>query len=163
MSTHPVDSLFKYYQCSLILSGELKNIMDIINTPPVEIKLKPWGREIWFAHSENYAGKILEITKGHRYSLQYHEKKRETQYLFSGKVKLIYGKDKDDLKEQILNPGDKVEVHPYIIHRLEAIEDSQVFEVSTADLDDVVKLEDDYGRSGKGNDENLDTHLHNTI
>lgn len=126
----------------------------------VEIKLKPWGKEIWFAHTDSYAGKILHITKGHRYSLQYHEKKRETQYIYSGKVKLIYGTDKDNLQEKILNPGDKFEVHPYTIHRLEALEDSEVFEVSTADLHDVVKLEDDYGRTGKGNDETLDSHLH---
>lgn len=128
---------------------------------PVQIKNKPWGREIWFAHTDKYAGKILEIKKGHRYSLQYHEKKHETQYVYSGQVKLIYGTDKDNLQEKILNSGDKVEVHPYTIHRLQAIEDSQVFEVSTPELDDVVKLDDDYGRSGKGNDEKLDNQLHN--
>ncbi len=127
---------------------------------PVKIKLKPWGKEIWFAHTEAYAGKILEIKKGHRYSLQYHEKKQETQYLYSGKAKLIYGKKQDQLQEKILNPGDKVDVLPYTIHRLEALEDSQVFEVSTPELDDVVKLEDDYGRSGKGNNEDLDKKLH---
>lgn len=126
----------------------------------VEIKPKPWGKEIWFANTDQYAGKILHISKGHRYSLQYHEKKRETQYIYSGKVKLVYGTDKEALQEKILNPGDKFEVHPYTIHRLEALEDSEVFEVSTPDLDDVVKLEDDYGRSGKGNDEALDNKLH---
>lgn len=127
---------------------------------PVQIKNKPWGREIWFAHTDKYAGKILEIKKGHRYSLQYHERKHETQYVYSGQVKLIYGTEKDNLQEKILNPGDKVEVRPYTIHRLQAIEDSQVFEVSTPELDDVVKLDDDYGRSGKGNDEQLDNQLH---
>lgn len=126
----------------------------------VEIKLKPWGREIWFAHNDKYAGKILEIKKGHRYSLQYHEKKEETQYLHSGKVKFIYGTEKDNLQEKILNPGDKVDVHPYTIHRVEALEDSQIFEVSSPDLDDVIKLDDDYGRSGKGNDQELDAQLH---
>ena len=126
----------------------------------VEIKVKPWGREIWFAHTDQYAGKILEILKGHRYSLQYHEIKRETQYLYSGKVKLIYGTEKEKLSERILNPGDKIEVLPFTIHRLEALEDSQVFEVSTPHLDDVVKLEDDYGRTGKGNNETLDQKLH---
>lgn len=126
----------------------------------VEIKLKPWGKEIWFAHTDKYAGKILHITKGHRYSLQYHEKKQETQYLYKGKVKLIYGTEEDKLQEKILNPGDKMDVHPYTIHRLEALEDSEVFEVSTPELDDVVKLHDDYGRSGKGNDPELDQNLH---
>ncbi|MBT4916975.1 cupin [Candidatus Peregrinibacteria bacterium] len=126
----------------------------------VEIKLKPWGREIWFAHNDKYAGKILEVTKGHRYSLQYHEKKQETQYLYSGKVKFIYGTEEDNLQEKILNPGDKVDVDPYTIHRVEALEDSQIFEVSSPELDDVIKLDDDYGRSGKGNDQKLDSQLH---
>ncbi len=126
----------------------------------IEIKLKPWGREIWFAHNDKYAGKILEVNKGQRYSLQYHEKKIETQYLQSGKVKLTYGTDKEDLQEKILNTGDKIDIHPYTIHRIEAIEDSQIIEVSTPEIDDVVKIEDDYGRSGKGNNQKLDTRLH---
>ncbi len=127
----------------------------------VKIKLKPWGREIWFAHTEKYAGKILEVKKGNRYSLQYHEKKQETQYIYSGKVKFTYGTDKDTLQDKILVPGDKIDVHPYTIHRLEALEDSEIFEVSTPELTDVVKIEDDYGRSGKGNNEELDKSLHN--
>ena len=127
----------------------------------VEIKLKPWGREIWFAHTDSYAGKILEVKKGHRYSLQYHERKQETQYLFSGKIKFIYGHDENNLKEIIMNPGDKIDVIPPLIHRVEALEDSQIFEVSTPDIDDVVKLHDDYGRTGKGNNEEQDTLLYN--
>ncbi len=123
------------------------------------IKLKPWGREIWFAHTDKYAGKILEIKKGHRYSLQYHEKKEETQYILKGKAKFTYGTDLESLQEKILNPGDKMDVRPYTIHRLEAIEDTEVFEVSSPELTDVVKIEDDYGRKGKGNDEDLDNEL----
>lgn len=125
----------------------------------VEIKLKPWGKEIWFAHTDKYAGKILCINKGHRYSLQYHEKKEETQYVYKGTVKLIYGTDINNLQEKILNSGDKIDVSPYTIHRLEAIEDSEIFEVSTPELNDVVKLQDDYGRTGKGNNEELDIQL----
>ncbi len=121
---------------------------------------KPWGREIWFAHNENYAGKILEVTKGHRYSLQYHEHKIETQYLHSGKVKFIYGTEKGSLQEKILLPGDKIDITPYTIHRVEALEDSQIIEVSTPELDDVVKIEDDYGRSGIGNNFENDAILH---
>lgn len=127
----------------------------------VQIKVKPWGREIWFAHNDKYAGKILELNKGHRFSLQYHEVKEETQYLFSGKVKFTYGTDENDLKEKTLEPGDKIDVTPGMIHRAEALEDSQIFEVSTPELDDVVKVTDDYGRSGKGNDEDLDRQLAN--
>ena len=129
----------------------------------VQIKLKPWGREIWFAQSQNYAGKILEIKAGHRFSLQYHEKKSETQYLFSGKLKFSYGTDAASLQEKILSPGDKIDITPYTLHRAEAIEDSQIFEVSTPELDDVVKIEDDYGRSGKGNNEEQDNLLHKNI
>ncbi len=125
----------------------------------IQIKLKPWGREIWFAHTTQYAGKILEVKKGHRLSLQYHEKKEETQYVYSGKVKFTFGKDQDNLQEIILNPGDKFDITPYTIHRVEALEDSEIFEVSTSELDDVVKLSDDYGRSGKGNNEELDMKL----
>ena len=126
----------------------------------IQIKPKPWGREIWFAQNNSYAGKILEVKKGHRYSLQYHEKKRETQYILKGKAKFTYGTDSQNLQEKILNPGDKIDVDPYTIHRLEALEDTEVFEVSTPELDDVVKIEDDYGRKGKGNNEELDNRLH---
>ncbi|HPU95205.1 MAG TPA: hypothetical protein PK398_03475, partial [Candidatus Gracilibacteria bacterium] len=104
----------------------------------------------------------VEIKKGHRYSLQYHEKKEETQYILKGKARFTYGTNQDSLQEKILNEGDKMDVLPYTIHRLEAIEDVTVLEVSTPDLEDVVKLDDDYGRTGKGNNEELDKKLANT-
>ena len=125
----------------------------------IQIKPKPWGREIWFAHTDDYAGKILEVKKGERYSLQYHEKKKETQYIFEGKVKFTYGRNHRNLKEVTLKPGDKIDILPHTIHRLEALEDSKIFEVSSPELDDVVKIEDDYGRNGKGNNEELDKKL----
>lgn len=129
---------------------------------PIQIKDKPWGREIWFAHNDSYAGKILEVKKGKRLSLQYHEVKNETQYLYSGKVKLFIGSAKDkgkNIKELMLNPGDKYDIFPYTVHRIEALEDSQIFEVSTPELEDVVRLSDDFGRPDKGNDEELDKEL----
>lgn len=122
-------------------------------------KLKPWGREIWFAWTESYAGKILEIKKGHRFSLQIHEEKCETQLVIQGRIKLTYGCNPKKLKEVILEAGEKVHIPPMTIHRGEALEDSILFEVSTSQLDDVVKLEDDYGRTGKGNNEALDKKL----
>lgn len=125
---------------------------------PKEIP-KPWGKEIWFAVQPEYVGKILYITKGHRYSLQYHEKKTETQYLLKGKVKFLVGQKEDALEEIIMNPGDKLDISPFTIHRAEAIEDAEILEVSTNDLNDVVKLADDYGRSGKGNDFENDAKL----
>lgn len=126
----------------------------------IKIVKKPWGEEVWFAQTENYAGKILRISKGHRYSLQYHNQKRETQYLHSGQIKLTFGDDVNNLQERILNPGEKFECIPPTIHRVEALEDSEIFEVSTPELDDVVKLADDYGRTGEGNDFEQDASLH---
>lgn len=127
---------------------------------PVQIKEKPWGREIWFADNAGYAGKILEVKKGKRLSLQYHEKKTETQYLMTGKVILHVGKNPADLQQVVLNPGDKYDIFPYTVHRIEGLEDSQIFEVSTSELEDVVRIEDDYGRPNKGNHEELDSKLH---
>lgn len=129
------------------------------NQTPIQIKAKPWGREIWFANTAGYAGKILEVKKGARLSLQYHEQKCETQYLFAGKVKLSVGKNKNVLTEIILNPGDKYDIFPYTIHRIEAMEDSKIFEVSTDQLEDVIRLADDYGRPDRGNHEKLDKKL----
>ncbi len=83
----------------------------------------------------------------------------ETQFVTKGKIKLTYGKNENELQELILEPGQKKDIQPLEIHRVEALEDSEIFEVSSPELDDVVKLADDYGRSGKGNNESLDTEL----
>lgn len=127
---------------------------------PIQFKEKPWGREVWFAHTDRYAGKILEVKKGHRLSLQLHERKMETQYIYKGRIKLSIGTDEKQLQEVTLNAGDKFDIEPRQIHRIEALEDSEIFEVSSPELDDVVKLADDYGRTGKGNNETLDKQLH---
>ncbi|MFH0775995.1 MAG: cupin [Patescibacteria group bacterium] len=125
-----------------------------------KIKPKPWGREIWFAATKHYAGKILEVKKGARLSLQFHEKKEETQLLFSGRVRLTFGPNLKKLKTKILKPGQVFHIPPKTIHRLEGLAPlSKIFEVSTPELTDVVKIEDDYGRSGSGNDEKLDRKL----
>lgn len=125
----------------------------------VEVKLKPWGREIWFAWTPQYAGKILEIEKGHRFSLQYHKKKSETQLLIEGKLEFTMGKGPQKLETWIVHPGEKIDILPGVIHRAKALEKSIIFEVSSPELDDVVKLADDYGRSGSGNDPALDAKL----
>lgn len=111
-----------------------------IQTP--KIVEKPWGREIWYAHTGHYAGKVLEVSAGKRLSLQKHEIKEETLYLLSGKVKLTYGNDTYDWE-----PGRFVHVPPNTVHRFEALEDSVLLEVSTPYLDDVVRLEDDFSRA----------------
>ena len=128
--------------------------------PKPEIKLKPWGREIWWAATSKYAGKILEVKKDGRLSLQYHEEKVETQFIFSGEIKLTYGTDPEHLETKILIAGDVFHIEPGTIHRLEGIADvSVIFEVSTPHLEDVVRLADDYGRPEKGNDAELDRKL----
>ena len=139
---------------------------DTVESPPMSdrvkkviTKPKPWGQEIWFSWTKQYAGKILEIHKGHQFSLQYHEKKTETQYIFSGKILLTYGTNPKKLRKKILSAGQKFYVPVGMIHRAKALEKTLIFEVSTPELDDVVKLADDYGRSGKGNDEKADKKL----
>src|SRR5437867_1561848 len=96
---------------------------------------KPWGREIWYAHTNSYAGKVLEVTKGERLSLQKHHIKEETLYLLSGKVLLTYGDQTYDWQ-----PGHAIHIPPGTVHRFEAIEDSVLLEVSTPHLDDVVRI-----------------------
>ena len=108
---------------------------------------KPWGYELIWAHTDRYVGKILHVNAGHALSLQYHNIKDETIYLYSGK--LLYEIDVNgELTKREMKPGDTMHVSPKTVHRMTAIEDSDVFEVSTPELDDVVRLEDRYGRQG---------------
>ncbi|MDQ3168894.1 MAG: cupin domain-containing protein [Acidobacteriota bacterium] len=108
---------------------------------------KPWGYELHWAKTDRYVGKILHIDKGHALSLQYHNQKDETVMVWSGK--LLYEIDRGAGLEQIeLGPGQRIHVSPKTIHRMTALEDTDVFEVSTPELDDVVRLEDRYGRQG---------------
>ncbi|HET8655555.1 MAG TPA: cupin domain-containing protein [Longimicrobiaceae bacterium] len=115
-----------------------------VGSPAVAPKIveKPWGREIWYAHEERYAGKILEVKAGHALSLQKHERKQETMYLQSGRV--LYHLNGRDFE---MRPGDCLTVRPGDVHRMTALEDTAMLEVSTPELDDVIRLEDRYGRS----------------
>ena len=106
---------------------------------------KPWGEEIIFAETDRYAGKILVVKKGEILSLQYHRKKDETLYLYRGRVRLWIEENGALVETQML-PGDSRHVAPSTRHRMEALEDSEIFEVSSPELDDVVRLEDRYGR-----------------
>jgi len=112
-----------------------------METKPVKIVEKPWGREIWLCHEKEYAGKILEINKGKRTSMQYHIKKRESMYVLEGKLKLTHADG-----EAVLHKGDSITIHPGDRHRLEALEHLILIEVSTPELEDIVRLEDDHGR-----------------
>jgi len=108
---------------------------------------KPWGFELLFARTPNYAGKLIFVKQGHRLSLQYHEKKDETMYFYQGKALVeIEGSDGKLVPTTFL-PGQSIRIPPHTKHRLKAIEDTTIFEVSTPELDDVVRLEDDYGRA----------------
>jgi mannose-6-phosphate isomerase len=109
---------------------------------------KPWGHEIWYAHTDRYAGKIIVVETGQRLSLQYHEIKDETSYLISGRLRLWQGDEADSLVERELEPGEAWRNHTGLVHMIEAIETATVLEVSTPELDDVVRLDDRYGREG---------------
>jgi mannose-6-phosphate isomerase len=109
---------------------------------------KPWGYELWWAFTDAYAGKILHIEQGHRLSLQYHEQKDESAYLLSGRLLLTKGATEADLTTVELTPGAVWRNVPGEVHTIEALEDSDVLEVSTPELGDVVRLKDSYGREG---------------
>jgi mannose-6-phosphate isomerase len=109
---------------------------------------KPWGHEVWYALTDRYAGKILHVEAGHRLSLQYHDNKDESNYLLSGRLKLVKGVSADELTEIEIGPGHTWRNRPGEIHTIEAIETADVLEVSTPELDDVVRLSDAYGREG---------------
>lgn len=109
---------------------------------------KPWGHEIWYAHTERYVGKIIVVDAGQRLSLQYHETKDETSYLLSGSLRLWQGATPDTLTEREIGPGAAWRNTPGVVHTIEAIEPATVLEVSTPELDDIVRLEDRYGREG---------------
>jgi mannose-6-phosphate isomerase len=109
---------------------------------------KPWGYEDIWAETDDYVGKIVFIKKGHRLSLQYHEVKDETMTLLSGVADLEVGPTPDRLESVRLNRAEAMRLLPGVVHRLVAIEDCEVLEVSTNHLLDVVRLSDDYGRQG---------------
>ena len=108
---------------------------------------KPWGYELIWAENDLYVGKLLFVTTGHALSLQYHEVKDESWYVHSGTADLELGTVGDDALETIrIGPGDVFRYTPGTVHRVTATSDLTIFEVSTPHLDDVVRLEDRYGR-----------------
>jgi mannose-6-phosphate isomerase len=107
---------------------------------------KPWGFELHWAKTDRYAGKLIHVNAGHALSLQYHNQKDETVYLASGRL-LFEIKDGDEMVTREMKPGEAVHITPKTIHRMTAIDDSDIYEVSTPELHDVVRLEDRYGRA----------------
>lgn len=115
---------------------------------PVRFVEKPWGREEIFAQTESYVGKVLFIRQGEALSLQYHERKEETLRVLQGEVEIVLGTDTEALEAEVLRAGSVVHLPPRTLHRLVAVTDCQLLEVSTNHLDDVVRLDDRYGREG---------------
>jgi mannose-6-phosphate isomerase len=121
-----------------------------VSLRPVEASVrvdKPWGYELIWAHTAAYAGKILHIDAGQRLSLHYHQRKEETFYLLSGRMRLELEDADGQMSCRVLAVGDIAHVPPGRRHRMLALDDTDLLEVSTGDLDDVVRLQDDFGRA----------------
>ena len=109
---------------------------------------KPWGHEEIWAETDRYVGKILVIETGRRLSFQYHEVKDEWIRVISGRLLLTLEDDRGEIVERALGPGEAAHVAPLRRHRYAAIERAELIEVSTPELADVVRLQDDFGREG---------------
>jgi mannose-6-phosphate isomerase-like protein (cupin superfamily) len=107
---------------------------------------KPWGYELRWAITDRYLGKVLHLNRGEALSLQYHELKDECLYVLKGSIDMEVGGIEGKLTTHRMGSGDTVHLTPGTRHRLTAIEDTDIFEVSTPEIDDVVRLEDRYGR-----------------
>ena len=103
---------------------------------------KPWGSELLYALTPQYAGKVIFVNKGFRLSLQYHKEKDESMYLLQGKVKFSVQAPDGKMSETVGEPGYCLHLPPLTTHRVEALEDSTILEVSTPQLSDVVRLQD---------------------
>jgi len=110
---------------------------------------KPWGHELIWAQAATYVGKILHIRAGERLSLQYHVRKDETIMLDRGRMILEHFEERAPPQQHELRPLEPFHIPPGLRHRMIAVEDCDVIEVSTPHLDDVVRLEDKYGRTGQ--------------
>lgn len=108
---------------------------------------KPWGHELIWARTDRYVGKVLHVKAGHALSLQYHEEKDETLFLLRGELRFWLGSSVEGLEELVLREGESCRIRPGTLHRIEAVTDVDVLEASTPELDDVVRLEDRYGRA----------------
>jgi mannose-6-phosphate isomerase-like protein (cupin superfamily) len=107
---------------------------------------KPWGHELIWARSASYVGKVLHVKAGHVLSLQYHNRKDETMHVLAGEL-ILRTLDGETLVARPFRAGESVHIPPELVHQIEAVVDSDVLEASTPELDDLVRLEDRYGRS----------------
>ena len=107
---------------------------------------KPWGYELHWANTDRYVGKLIHVNAGHALSLQYHNQKDEAIFLWSGRLLFEIGEGNALVKRE-MQVGEAVHITPKTVHRMTAIDDCDIFEVSTPELHDVVRLEDRYGRT----------------
>ncbi len=110
---------------------------------------KPWGYELHWAVTDRYVGKILHVNRGEALSLQYHDRKDEYLYLLAGAIDIELGGPDGALTTHRMREGDTLHIMPGTRHRMTAVEDTDIVEVSTPEIDDVVRLEDRYGRAPK--------------
>ncbi len=106
---------------------------------------KPWGHELVWARTARYVGKVLHVKAGHILSLQYHNLKDETMHVLRGEL-ILRTKEGDTLVSRPFRAGETAHIPPRLVHQIEAVVDSDVLEASTPELDDLVRLEDRYGR-----------------
>ena len=109
---------------------------------------KPWGHEMVWAQSDRYVGKVLHINAGHELSVQYHNRKDETVHLLSGEIVYRVKSTSGQLEDVQLKPGESFRITPGTVHQMVAVTDCEVLEVSTPEVDDIVRLSDKYGREG---------------
>ena len=107
---------------------------------------KPWGEEVCIASNDHYVCRILHIKKGASVSLQYHKKKIETLFIEKGTAEYTIQRPGEQRQVRLIHAGDILEHQPYEIHREKALEDMKIIEVSTPEIDDIIRLEDEYGR-----------------
>jgi mannose-6-phosphate isomerase-like protein (cupin superfamily) len=113
---------------------------------------KPWGHELIWALTEHYCGKLLVVRAGHDLSLQFHREKDESWYVLEGRVQLEFAAAGEKATtNEVVKPGAAFHITPGTVHRIRALEDTTILEVSTPQVDDVVRLEDTYGREGTSN------------
>lgn len=110
---------------------------------------KPWGHELIWAHTDIYVGKILHIRGGESLSLQYHQVKDETIHVLNGTLRFRHGPGEQEIETVELKAGESFHIRPGTVHQMEALTDCDVLEASTPHLDDVVRLQDRYGRCDK--------------
>ena len=113
----------------------------------MQVIQKPWGKEEVIEINDKYMMKKLTMLKGHRCSLQLHNYKKETIYVLSGQLRIISGPDQNNLTGKVYTAGDSITIAPSTVHRMEGVEDSVYLEASSPEMDDVVRLVDDYDRA----------------